>query len=49
MNDPTTPRPKKNWTDPRLTRYGNVQDISESVGKTGHTDTGGMGMMIKTR
>lgn len=49
MSENLTPKPKKPWKDPHLTVYGNIQDVSESVGKTGHADTGGMGMMIKTR
>lgn len=49
VSENPTSTPKKPWKEPHLTVYGNIQDLSESVGRKGGPDTGGMGMMVKTR
>jgi hypothetical protein len=47
--DVSEPQPKKPFHEPRLVRYGDIGQISQSVGKMGSMDTGGMGQMVKTR
>ena len=50
--------PKKPFTDPKLVVYGDIQQITQSVGTTGAVDAMGltmtmmgmvMGMMVRTR
>ena len=45
----TEPQPKKPFTDPRLVVYGDIQKITNAIGKEGSPDTGGMGVNSKTR
>ena len=45
----TEPLPKKPFTDPRLVVYGDIQKITNAIGKVGSPDTGGMGQNVKTR
>jgi hypothetical protein len=42
-------QPKKPFAEPRLVVYGDIQKITNAVGKVGATDTGGMGTSVKTR
>ena len=35
---------KKPWTDPKLVRYGGIQQITQSVGKLGNLDSAGLTM-----
>lgn len=53
-----SPEPKKQFTDPKLVIYGDIQQITHSVGKIGALDAAGlmaqmggmvMGMSIRTR
>ena len=48
---PTTPEPinnagapRKAYEPPRLERYGNIQQITQTLGTTGKNDGGGKGM-----
>ena len=48
---PTTPEtlnnagaPKKEYVAPRLERYGNIQQITQTVGTSGMNDGGAKGM-----
>ena len=44
-----SPEPKKPFTDPKLVVYGDIQQITQSVGKIGAGDGMGQGSMSKTR
>jgi hypothetical protein len=43
------PQPKKPFADPHLVVYGDIQKITNAIGKVGSADTGGMGQLVKTR
>ena len=45
----TEPQPKKPFHDPHLVVYGDIQKITNAIGKVGNVDTGGMGVNVKTR
>ena len=50
QKEPSDPQPKKPWTDPKLVRYGDIQQITQSVGMIGALDSAmTMGAMSKTR
>ena len=40
-----SPEPKKPFTDPKLVVYGDIQQITQSVGKVGALDAAGMAQM----
>ena len=51
-----SPEPKKPFTDPKLVVYGDIQQVTQSVGKIGALDAAGliamgspMGGAIRTR
>ena len=43
------PHPKKPFQDPKLVVYGDIQQITASIGKVGSIDVGGHGINDKTR
>ena len=43
------PQPKKPFVEPHLVVYGDIQEITQAIGKVGSPDTGGMGTNVKTR
>ena len=43
------PQPKKPFTEPHLVVYGDIQEVTQAIGKVGSPDVGGNGQMIKTR
>jgi hypothetical protein len=47
--DVTEPQPKKPFTDPHLVVYGDIQKITNAIGKVGSADAGAMGTAVKTR
>jgi hypothetical protein len=46
MSEPTS---KKPFLEPRLVVYGDIQKITNAIGKVGSGDTGGKGINVKTR
>ena len=45
QNEPSDEQPKKKpWTDPKLVRYGDIEQITLSVGTMGNLDAMGLSM-----